>query len=290
MAAIKELFENDPQLNRYFATDEDARLQSDKGKIRAGYNVQTAVDEKNKLIVVADVTNEQNDKKQLTPMIEQIGEQKEELGIETETNVVADTGYFTEQEIMQSRDNEDCHPIVSAAAEGEKPSMSKCGKGKEVPTAKYENDKFIYDDQREVYICPQNQELSRITNKPVVDRHGRPTHRYRCDSKICQDCKARESCTTGEKGRMLRVSANKHEMDEYIRSLESAENKKLIAKRKELSEHPYGTLKRHLGYTYFLLMGVKKVKAEFNLMCFAYNFKRVLNIVGHERLLAVIQK
>ena len=186
-------------------------------------------------------------------MIEQLKDQKEELGMETKTNAVADTGYFSEQEIMNNRDNEDCRPIVSAAAEGKKASVSTCGKGQKVPSAEYENDQFAYDQQRDVYICPQHQELSRITNKSVVDRHGRPTHKYRCDSKICQECEARESCTSSEKGRMLRVSANQREMEEYIRSLESAENKKLIAKRKELSEHPYGTLKRHLGFTYFLL-------------------------------------
>ena len=78
-------------------------------------------------------------------------------------------------------------------------------------------------------------------------------------------------------------------MDEYINGLENPENKKLMAKRKELSEHPYGTLKRHLGYTYFLLKGLEKVKAEFSLMCFTYNLKRVFNIVGYKQLLAAIQ-
>ena len=51
-------------------------------------------------------------------MIEQLQEQKEAFDIEDMTDVVADTGYFTEKAIIQNKDNEDCRPVVSPAAEG----------------------------------------------------------------------------------------------------------------------------------------------------------------------------
>ena len=89
---------------------------------------------------------------------------------------------------------------------------------------------------------------------------------------------------------MLRVSANQQEMEEYRERLRSEENQRLLASRKEIVEHPFGTLKRTLGYTYFLLKGLEKVTAEFNLMCFAYNLKRVFNIVGFQKMMAAIQK
>lgn len=206
VALIKSMFEADEKLNSVFATDEDARLQSDKGKIRAGYNVQTAVDEKHKLIVVAEVTNEQNDKKQLTPMIGHIRQQKAELGIEENTSVIADTGYFSEAEIIHNKSKEDCRPVVSAAAEGKNPSKSATGKGKQVPTDEYENEAFVYDGQHDIYRCPQNQELVRITQTPVVDKNGRATHRYQAKAESCPSCPVRELCTSSENGRMLRVS------------------------------------------------------------------------------------
>jgi len=286
---IKQLFEDNPELKIYFATDEESRLQNDKGKIRVGYNVQTAVDEKHKLIVVAEVTNEQNDKKQLTPMIKQIEQQKEELSIEEKTVAIADAGYFTEQEIMKNKDNEDCRPIVSPGAEGEKASVSKSGKGKRVPSAEYESDKFLYYEQRDLYTCPQNQELTRITNTPAIDAHGRGTYKYRCKAESCAKCGARGLCTNSESGRMLRVSANQAEMLTYLESLEEEENKKLIRRRKEIVEHPFGTMKRSLGYTYFLVKGLVNVTAEFSLMCFAYNLKRAVNILGMRRLMEVIE-
>lgn len=288
VSAIKQLFEDDHELNTHYATDEESRLQSDKGKIRAGYNAQTAVDEKHKLIMVAEVTNAQNDKKQLTPMIEQIQEQKKALDIEGKTDVVADTGYFTEKEIIQNKDNEDCRPVVSPAAEGKRTSKSTCGKGQAVPSVAYENDQFMFAEKRDVFICPQNQELKRITNTPVIDRYGKASQRYRCDAEICGACKAQKQCTRSERGRMLRVSVNRQSMLAYIKSLSDKKNKRLIAKRKEIVEHPFGTIKRSLGYTYFLLKGLKKVSGEFNLICFTYNMKRVFNILGMKQLMDAI--
>jgi len=289
IAFINQIFENNPELKTYYATDEDSRLQSDKGKIRPGYNVQTAVDDKNKLIAVAEVTNEQNDKKQLSPMIEKVNEQKEELHIEDKTAVVADAGYFSENEIMNNKDNEDFPIVVSPSAEGGPVVNSKNGKGKARPSAGYEVDNFTYDEERDVYICPENRELKRITKTPAIDCHGRETHRYRCDPGFCSLCPKRELCTNSEKGRMLRVSVNQKEILDYIESLKNGRNKRLIGKRKEIVEHPFGTIKRSFGYTYFLLKGMEKVKGEFSLICFVYNLKRVLNIVGINGLMEAIK-
>jgi hypothetical protein len=46
----------------------------------------------------------------------------------------------------------------------------------------------------------------------------------------------------------------------------------------EIVEHPFGTIKRSLGYTYFMQRGKDKVKGEFIFICFIYNLKRILNI------------
>ena len=43
-------------------------------------------------------------------------------------------------------------------------------------------------------------------------------------------------------------------------------------------EHVFGTIKRDLGYTYFLLRGKEKVKGESFMHFLIYNIKRVCNI------------
>jgi hypothetical protein len=47
-------------------------------------------------------------------------------------------------------------------------------------------------------------------------------------------------------------------------------------------------VKRFFGYTYFLLKGLVKVRAEWSLMTLAYNLKRVLNLVSLAKLLAAV--
>jgi hypothetical protein len=78
-------------------TDPDARSMATSGKDTGivGYNVQTAVDTKNHLIVAHEVTNVGTDRHQLSNMAEQA---RAEMGVET-LDAVADRGYYTGEEI-----------------------------------------------------------------------------------------------------------------------------------------------------------------------------------------------
>lgn len=71
-------------------TDPDSRMMKNNQKFDVCYNVQTAIDDKNNLIVDYEVTNDVNDKKQLNEMA---GKAKEVLGVES-LDVLADKGYY----------------------------------------------------------------------------------------------------------------------------------------------------------------------------------------------------
>ena len=66
-------------------------------------------------------------------------------------------------------------------------------------------------------------------------------------------------------------------------------NKEKMDKRKNLSEHPFGTIKRSLGGTYFLLRGLKNIAAEFALLCFGYNLKRAINYIGYKKVYNLVK-
>ncbi len=57
--------------------------------------------------------------------------------------------------------------------------------------------------------------------------------------------------------------------------LTSQEGKAIYVQRLHLIEAIFGHLKYNLGYKQFLLRGLEKVKAEFNLMCIAYNLTKL---------------
>ncbi len=59
------------------------------------------------------------------------------------------------------------------------------------------------------------------------------------------------------------------------RKLKTEAGKKLYAKRKQTVEPVFGIIKHVMGYRQTLLRGVEKVRGEWNLVCLAYNVKRL---------------
>jgi len=82
-------------------TDSDARAMVNNQGIEVSYNVQWTVDDKHKLIIDYEVTNDTEDYNHLSDMGKRA---KEVLGIE-EIEVLADKGYYNAKEIKECVDN-----------------------------------------------------------------------------------------------------------------------------------------------------------------------------------------
>ena len=59
--------------------------------------------------------------------------------------------------------------------------------------------------------------------------------------------------------------------------------------RRRTVEHVFGTLKHWMGSTHFLTRGIQNVATEMSLGVLAYNFKRVLSILGFEQTRKAMQ-
>jgi transposase len=62
--------------------------------------------------------------------------------------------------------------------------------------------------------------------------------------------------------------------------LQSKEGKAIYAQRKSTIEPIFGIIKHIMGFRQFMLRGLEKVKGEWNLICLAYNLKRLHTITG----------
>jgi len=113
VAAIKEIQaikENDktgkkePKLNHL---EKEARfMKHNGGRIRLSYNCQAAVDEKEGVIVAADITSEANDKRQMLPMLEKVEETVEKKP----EKAVMDAGYCSRDNLEKAEKVEtDCY-------------------------------------------------------------------------------------------------------------------------------------------------------------------------------------
>jgi len=89
------------------------------------------------------------------------------------------------------------------------------------------------------------------------------------------------------------ISSYNHSMDRKNMITQKVQirmksNPVIMKERMCLSEHPFGTVKRYHGAYYFLCRGKEKATAEIGLSFLVYNMKRAMNMVGIQKLIAVM--
>ena len=63
----------------------------------------------------------------------------------------------------------------------------------------------------------------------------------------------------------------------------------ILDARREIVEHPFGTIKQWMNQGAFLMRGLDKVRAEFSLTALVYNLRRALNILGMAKLMEAVR-
>jgi transposase len=248
-------------------TDADARkMHAAQGSV-IGYNCQSAVDAKHQLIVADDVTNEVTDLRQLSGVAREARENLQTERLE----VVADPGYYNNAD-------------VSVCVEQNiTPYIRKVDTSANSARGLYAKKDFHYDKEKDVYVCPAGAELTHRFN---TYEKGRSLRYYRASG--CAKCPLKEKCTRNQGNRTITREEDEDLMDAMATRVRAHPEK--MALRKQLVEHPFGTIKRALGYTYFLVKGLEMVRAEWTLITLAYNMKRVLNLASWNELMAAVQK
>lgn len=252
-------------------TDPDSHAMVNNQRIEVCYNVQVSVDDKHSLILDYEATNEVKDSNQLSKMAKR---SKEILG-KDEIEVTADKGYYDAVEIKECVDN-GITPYIPEP----KPSISK---KINVPEPEFYKSEFKYNDEKDVYLCPMGSELA-FRNK--AKHHGKVMKLYK--TKDCSSCELKNRCTRNPKGRII-YRWEQEELLEEMRERVRRDWAK-VKKRAELTEHPFGTMKRAFNQGYMLMKGINKVGGEIGLTILAYNITRVINIVGTSRLIDFLRR
>ena len=252
-------------------TDPDARLLVKNGQGIAGYNVQTVVDEKHKLIVASEVVNDSSDVGQLHAMAKAA---KDALGAEA-LQALADEGYYSSLELKACEDD----GIVAYVPPSE-------GTGRLEKQDRFSRKDFSYEATADAYRCPAGASLYPMKGR-FQNTSGRVEIRYASRKAICDTCQLRERCLS-RKATTRIISRWEHEdvLERHRARMQGAGE--LMRRRFALVEHPFGTLKCRAGYRHFLVRGFNKVRGEWSLMALCYNLTRVLNILGFERFVAAL--
>jgi transposase len=247
-------------------TDPDARSMatSGRGSGVVGYNVQVAVDTEHHLIIAHEVTNSGSDRAQLANMG---GQAKAALGVDR-LEAVADRGYYNSPEILA------CHE-AGIVVTLPKPMTSGAKAG-----GRFGKQDFVYIAAADAYRCPAGETL--IHHSTSVE-HGLTLRRYWTNG--CGGCAIKHRCTTGVERRVTRWE-HEHVLEAVQWRLDA--NPQAMRERRETVEHPFGTLKMRMGATHFLMKRLPKVAGEMALHVLAYNFTRVMNIIGVKPFIAAM--
>lgn len=246
-------------------TDRDSRSMKVSGGVDVCYNVQTAVDEKHKLIVANDVTNDATDRDYLSPMAKAANAVLDSDHLE----VVADMGYYNGPE------------IAACLEAGITPAVPRPRTSANAKYGLFTKDDFTYDATEDRYRCPAEEIL---TYRFSTVEQGRGMRYY--STSACGKCALKVRCTRNKESRRITRWENEAVLDTMEQRLKA--RPELMSRRKAIVEHPFGSMKRWMDQGYFLMKGLDKVGAEFSLTVLAYNLKRVINLVGVPRMIAAL--
>ena len=258
-AAKKKMDEE--KLKKVNITDPDAKIMKHKdGSLKPSYNCQVAVDEKEQIIVAADLVDEENDLHQIEPMIENV---KETLGYKP-TIVLADAGYFSYDNVQFLIDEEIDAYIPDNFYEVEK-------RGK---TKKFRKLLFTYDEMKDCYYCPAAFE---IPFTRIQKREHEPDLRYYV-CKYCSLCVLKNACTDS-KNRTITRDPREYLMEDMRAKLNTEKGTEQYQKRMCTVEPVFGQMKQDRGFREFLLRGKRKTKIEFLMMCTVHNLKKIADFM-----------
>ena len=255
--------------NQVSLTDSDSRAMAAHPKVGVGYNAQVAVDAKHKLIVEQEVTNAGSDLGQLAPtaipaMVA--------LGVET-IWATADRGYYKGEDIAACEE-------AGITAFVPKP----LGRGAAASRGLFPKEAFTYDAAADVYRCPAGQTLF-PKSQSINDGHRRVIYYHR---EACRVCAIRAQCTSHASHRQIGRWEGEAVLDRMATRLRA--DPEMTRRRRETVEHPFGTIKHAMNQGYFLMKGLRQVRAEFSLSALAYNLRRVMNIVGVQGLVEALRR
>jgi len=180
--------------------------------------------------------------------------------------VVADAHFGTVQNVVGLEQN-GIHAFMPLHSEAKRSS----GKRNTFPS-----NRFHYDPEQNIYLCPQGEVLRFWTN----DYHSQRIV-YKARDEVCAACLVKAQCKTGKSGRRVGHSMFKAFLDRVKAYHETAAYKKAMRKRQVWVEPKFAEVKQWHQGEKFRLRGLFKVNIEALLKATGQNIKQLLKVKSH---------
>lgn len=236
--------------------DPDARMM--KGgtakRLEFAYNAQAVRDASHGIIVAEDVVEEENDQRQLGPMLEQVIENTGRAAEET----LADSGYDTAESLAKAEE------LGASVLVAQKIDPAQVGP--------YHLARFTYDEEAGTMHCPIGQQLRKVG---LAKHHEKPhpLTRFRCGA--WKTCPVGRSCSK-DGPRVVEIGPHYGAMQRQREKRANPDNKKRLRRRSEIIERLFGQTKWNDGFRRWTVRGTEKVGAQWTMICTAINLRQII--------------
>lgn len=235
-------------------TDPDAAIVR-RGKPKLSYQVHRAVDGQSEIITATEATpGDVNEAHLLKDLLKQHRDNTDK----TAQAVVADSKYGTIDNFLT------CHDMGVSA---HMPDLGAAAGKRSAKRGIFGEDRFLYDGEKDVYICPAGQEMKRKSlhqNRNGVD--------YGAPKKVCAACHLRPQCTRNKTGRTVKRHLRQDELDLMRQASRSAKAKRDIKTRQHLMERSFARSTRY-GFDRARWRGLWRMQIQEYLVCAIQNIQ-----------------
>ena len=141
-------------------------------------------------------------------------------------------------------------------------------------------ERFIYKEERDYYICPLGFSLIKDGEKKRVSKSGYVQEYHVYKGEKCEGCSFKGMCCKGRNSRVLEIN---HKLRIYKKKVKellmSKEGSHYIRRRSYEVEGVFSQLKWNRGFRRFLLRGKLKVVIEVGLLSISHNIFRFIRFL-----------
>ena len=256
--------------------DHDARLMKTKDNgqkyPKFSLNIQLGTDTKSKLICGVNAVQNPTDHYQIPALMNQI---LTNLNSKP-SKISADTIYLTLAN-LNYLDNLDISALIPTSQQNRKNSNN-------LPENLFAIDYFVFDEYKNVFICPENQELTLdgAYTAPQEKGGGNKVKLVYSNYEACKKCKYKEKCY---KKNHRTITRYVHEVTyKTERLMSSEEGIKEYKLRSKTVEAHNGTFKRIYHYDGIPITGLKRVQNLMFTIVASYNLIRLFNLIKEKNM------
>ena len=260
------------EVNRRFVspTDPDAAIVR-RGTAKLTYQTHRAVDGEAEVITAVTVTpGDVNEAHVMTALMDTHADNTGR----TAKTIVADSKYGTIENFLACYDRG-----VAAHIPDLHDKMTR----RSLKEGIYPEDRFTYDAEQDVYICPAGQML-----KPATLHKERQKIEYRISKKTCAACSHKSACTRSKTGRSIQRHVRHEDLQCMRESSKTVLARKDIQTRQHLMERSFARGTRY-GFDQARWRGLWRVNIQEYLICAVQNIQ-ILIREGKKRGLAVAMR